>query len=367
MKLENYEMHLPSYSIGTDVYDHIAAICTPCGKTALIVGGNKSRAAAESAIRSAAEEAGITVTGSLLYGENCTYKTVEALQAQPLYQECDMLFAVGGGKAIDTCKCAALSDNKPIFTFPTIASNCAATTSVSIMYNEDGSFLKPHFFTRPADHAFINTRIIAEAPARYMWAGIGDTYAKYYEAAVSTRGDDLLHYTAMGLAVSTLCADPVLRFGKAALDANRAGLPDRALEEVVLAICVTTGLASIFLTRDFTPDYNSGLGHSVFYALTKYPVIEEKHLHGEVVGFGILFLLLCDGQEDEFQKIYAFNKSIGLPVCLSDIDITPEQWDETIDRIPATKDIQHYPYAVTRPMLEAANAHLEALRQATAE
>jgi glycerol dehydrogenase-like iron-containing ADH family enzyme len=362
MKLENYEMHLPSYSIGTEVYDHIKTICTPYGKTALIVGGNKARAAAEPAIRQAAQEAGITITGSLLYGQSCTYKTVESLQANPLYQECDMVFAVGGGKAVDTCKCAALSDDKPIFTFPTIASNCASTTSVSIMYNEDGSFLKPHFFTRPANHAFINTRIIAESPERYMWAGIGDTYAKYYEAAVSTRGDDLPHYTAMGLTVSSLCADPVLRFGKEALDLNKAGKTGRALEEVVLAICVTTGLASIFLTRDFTPDYNSGLGHSVFYALTKYPVIEEKHLHGEVVGFGILFLLLVDGQEEEFQKIYAFNKSIGLPVCMDDIDITFDQWDETIDRIPFTKDIQHYPYEVTRPMLEAAYARLESMK-----
>ena len=60
------------------------------------------------------------------------------------------------------------------------------------------------------------------------------------------------------------------------------------MEQVVLAIVVTTGIASIFLTKDFTPDYNSGLAHAIFYALTSYPVIEEKHLHGEVVGFGVL-------------------------------------------------------------------------------
>ena len=57
---------------------------------------------------------------------------------------------------------------------------------------------------------------------------------------------------------------------------------------MVLAIVVTTGIASIFLTKDFTPDYNSGLAHAIFYALTKYPVIEQRHLHGEVVGFGVL-------------------------------------------------------------------------------
>ena len=59
------------------------------------------------------------------------------------------------------------------------------------MYNDDGTFLKPHFFIRPAMHAFIDTEIIAKAPERYMWAGIGDTYAKYYEAMISSRDERL--------------------------------------------------------------------------------------------------------------------------------------------------------------------------------
>ncbi len=46
-----------------------------------------------------------------------------------------MVFGVGGGKALDTAKCLCITDDKPVFTFPTIASNCAACTSVSIIYN----------------------------------------------------------------------------------------------------------------------------------------------------------------------------------------------------------------------------------------
>jgi glycerol dehydrogenase len=61
----------------------------------------------------------------------------------------DMIFAVGGGKAIDTCKCLGDKTGLPVFTFPTIASNCACCTSVAIMYKEDGSFLEPYFFLRP--------------------------------------------------------------------------------------------------------------------------------------------------------------------------------------------------------------------------
>ena len=270
-----------------------------------------------------------------------------------------MVFGVGGGKALDTVKCLCIPDDKPVFSFPTIASNCAATTSVSILYNEDGTFLKPHFFIRPVMHAFIDTQIIAQAPSQYMWAGIGDTYAKYYEALISSRDERLEHFTAVGVAVSQMCRDPLLLYSAQALEDHKQGLCTYAVEQVVLAIVVTTGIASIFLTKDYTPDYNSGLAHAIFYALTAYPVIEERHLHGEVVAFGILIALLVDGQKEEFEKIYELNKSIGLPTRLSDIEITPAQWEECLDRIPTMSDVAHYPYKVTRPMLEDAMKTLE--------
>ena len=270
-----------------------------------------------------------------------------------------MVFGVGGGKALDTVKCLCITDDKPVFTFPTIASNCAACTSVSIMYNEDGTFLKPNFFIRPAMHAFIDTEIIAKAPAQYMWAGIGDTYAKYYEATISSRGERLEHFTSLGVALSVMCRNPLLEYGAKALEDHKKGLCTYDVEQVVLAIVVTTGIASIFLTKDFTPDYNSGLAHAIFYALTSYPVIEEKHLHGEVVGFGVLFALLVDEQYEEFEKIYCLNKKLQLPTSLSQIEITEEQWAESINRIPEMSDIRHYPYKVTPEMLTRAMQQLK--------
>ena len=105
-----------------------------------------------------------------------------------------------------------------------------------------------------------------------------------------------------------MCRNPLLEYGAKALEDHKKGLCTYDVEQVVLAIVVTTGIASIFLTKDFTPDYNSGLAHAIFYALTSYPVIEEKHLHGEVVGFGVLFALLVDQQYEEFEKIYTLNK-----------------------------------------------------------
>ena len=335
MKLENYEVHLPNYSIGETIYDKIGPVCESYGKTILGIGGEKALAAAYDKIKAAVDETNLVIIGKEIFGKDCTYQTVERLRSMKLYQLADMVFGVGGGKALDTVKCLCITDDKPVFTFPTIASNCAACTSVSIMYNEDGTFLKPHFFIRPAMHAFIDTEIIAKAPYQYLWAGIGDTYAKYYEATISSRNERLEHFTSLGVALSQMCRNPLLAYGPKAFVDHKQKLCTYDVEQVILAIVVTTGIASIFLTKDFTPDYNSGLAHAVLLAL------------------------LVDGQEEEFEKVYELNRSIDLPVSLEQIEISEGQWKESLTRIPEMSDVKHYPYRVTPEMLDAAMTKLK--------
>ena len=78
-----------------------------------------------------------------------------------------------------------------------------------------------------------------------------------------------------------------------------------------------------------------------------------------MVGFGVLLALLVDRQEDEFEKIYRLNRAIGLPTSLEDIEISEEQWEECMERIPDMSDVAHYPYKVTRKMLEEAMKRLK--------
>ena len=82
----------------------------------------------------------------------------------PAVIKADMIFAIGGGKSTDTGKCLGVKINKPVFSFPTIASNCSACTSVSIMYYPDGRFKEPFFYPAPPVHAFINTEITVNSP-----------------------------------------------------------------------------------------------------------------------------------------------------------------------------------------------------------
>lgn len=357
--MENYSMYFPSYSIGRKVYDKIYEICCPYGKKIVCIGGKKALQAAEHDIREAIKDTDLSITGVLWYGGEASYENVEVLKNKIEVTQADMIFAIGGGKALDTGKALGEQLGMPVFTFPTIASNCASTTAVAIMYETSGVFKEPYFTEKPPVHAFIHTEILANAPKQYMWAGMGDTYAKFYEASVSSRNDELPHYLELGVNVSQMCVEPVLKYGEKALGDNEAGKVSKELEQVVLAIVVSTGLASNLLTKEHTVHYNSGLAHAVFYSLTAFPQIEERHLHGEVVGYGVLILLLCDGQEEEFKKVYEFHKKTNLPTKLSQIEITKAEFESILTNIRNRSDIAHYPYVVTEEMIREAYERLE--------
>ena len=55
--MENYDLFLPSYCIGNDVYGKIKDICLEYGEKAVVIGGHKGMNAAKDKLIKAAEEA----------------------------------------------------------------------------------------------------------------------------------------------------------------------------------------------------------------------------------------------------------------------------------------------------------------------
>ena len=138
--MENYSILIPSYTVGPKAYEKIYDYCHVYGKKAIVIGGARAMAAAKAKLVQALEGTGMTITGFLCFGKECTHEAARRLAEKPQVQEADILFAVGGGKAVDTVKLISLVLEKPYAAFPTIASNCAACSSVSIVEHEDGSF-----------------------------------------------------------------------------------------------------------------------------------------------------------------------------------------------------------------------------------
>ena len=336
----------PGYTVGPDAYDDIGAVCSAYGTKVAVIGGRWALAAARDAILKTVEHTPLEVIGVFWYGGEASRENMERLR--PQVEQADMLFAVGGGKAIDTCKVLAHETGRPFFTFPTIASTCASCTSLGIVYHPDGSLREYSFSKIPPNHIFINTQIIADAPDIYLWAGMGDTMAKHYECTISSRNDTPAHSDAMGIALSSLCAEPIVRWGRQALEDCRAHKITPELTEVILGIIISTGFVSNFVQVDYT----TGLAHAIYNGFTVLPGTEaHHHLHGEVVSYGILVMLTIDRQSAEREKLYRFSRSIGLPTCLADLHARPEDLGAVTAKALSGIDVRVYPYPVTEQMI----------------
>lgn len=344
---------LPSYTIGTDAYEAVPEVCGYFGKTAVIIGGNKSRATAEPLLAEACRGK-LELTGSFLYGDDATYENAEALTRLKEVQEADMIFAVGGGRAVDTVKKTAGDMNKPVFTFPTLASNCAPVTAVGAYYYPNHAFRSVWYRNRPAFHTFINTQIIAEAPVEYVWAGIGDALSKQYEVEFSSRDDELTYARSLGVQLAKNCSAGLLKYGKEALKSVKRKKVGPALDYVTQNIIFSTGIISNFVPED----YNSSLAHALYNSHTGTPH-EGTHLHGAVVVWGVLVLLTMDGQTEERDNLYQFCKDTGLPHKLSDIGLKDAAL--LVKNAVSKPDLKKVPYPVTEEKILNAIEALEKL------
>jgi len=361
-------VYLSNYSVGESSYEEIDQICSPYGKNVVLIVGDHGYGQSKPDLDEALKKSSLLVEKPVYFGGECTFENVEKLKKEPAVKNADMIFAIGGGRVLDTGKCLGEQIKKPVFSFPTIASNCAACTSVSIMYQPNGNFLMPEFLKEPPKHAFINTKILVEAPVKYLWAGLGDTYAKYYEASISSRGEVLNQSLTLGVHISRQCADGVIKHGLGALAANEVKIANEDFEQTIMTIIVTTALVSILVTLDHSPDYNSGLAHAIYYTLTSMPDFEEeKYLHGEIVAFGVLILLLVDQQKEEFNRVYQFNCASKLPHSLADLDLNAAIMEPYLETITETADIRHNPYVITQVMLKAAFHELEIINKTKKE
>ena len=344
--MNHYNVCLPNYSIGTDCYKEIGYYARYYGKKAVVIGGKTAMSKAKSALLEGIADTDIEVLDFIWYGGDSTYENGNALIANEIVQKADIIFGVGGGRACDTCKYVANEMDKPLFAFPTVGSNCASVTAICVMYHADGSF-RDYYYPKLAEHTFINTEIIADSPYELLWAGIGDALSKECEAVFSSKDDDLSHTPLMGVQLSKICTEPLLIYGKEALQACKEKKVTKALEQVVLDIIVSTGLVSNMATQMPNYYYNSSLAHCVYYGSTVTRG-GHKHLHGEIVALGVLCLLTYDGKLDERDRIMQFNREIGLPICFDDIGIKEDEFDAMVEKAMTSTEWKFRPKDVTR-------------------
>ncbi|MFC2768707.1 iron-containing alcohol dehydrogenase family protein [Mitsuokella sp. oral taxon 131] len=352
---KRYTVSFPNYTIGEEAYDKIREICPRYGKTVVVIGGREGVEAAQEKMVKAVEGVGLEFTGFIHASGQTTRKAIARIANDSAVAEADMIFAVGGGKVIDTAKAVAHTVNKPYFTFPTVAGSCAASASIATVYEPDGRFREYLYSIVPPVHVFICTRILVHAPVEVLRRGIGDTMAKFYEAQIASRGKTLCHRDGMGIALSKMCAEPLYAYGAQALEDNRQHRASLAFEETVLAVIITSGLVSNLAA----PEYNGHIAHALFVELGNLSAREQCRQHGGLVAYGILLLLLCDGQVEEFERFFRFCRRIGLPTCRKDIGAGEDDIHRVFQATEKKQDVRIMPYKITQSVLLDAARKLE--------
>ncbi|OQA09816.1 MAG: Cyclic pyranopterin monophosphate synthase accessory protein 2 [Firmicutes bacterium ADurb.Bin373] len=128
------------------------------------------------------------------FNRECCDREIERLAN--LGQECQAQFvvAVGGGKTIDTGKIVADRLGVSVAVVPTIASTDAPCSACAVVYSEEGVVVRVEYQKKNPDLVLVDSEIIANAPERFLIAGMGDALATARVAAIlaAKRTSDLI-------------------------------------------------------------------------------------------------------------------------------------------------------------------------------
>jgi glycerol dehydrogenase len=285
------------------------------------------------------------------FGGECTLAEIERVKSAALDCRARTIIGAGGGKVLDTARAAAADLGLPVVNCPTVASSDAPCSALSVIYNEDGVFQEYRFYRKNPDLVLVDTQVIAQAPPRLLAAGMGDALATWYEArtcvAASVRNMRGGGSTASALALAELCYRILLADGPAALQAVSTQVVTPALERLVEANTLLSGLGF----------ESSGLAaaHAVHNGLT---AAHETHpfFHGEKVAFGLLVQLVLEGSPyTTLDEVMRFSSQVGLPITLADIglhDLPRDRLEPIARRTTAPGEtIHNEPFEVTPEMV----------------
>ncbi|MFZ4733121.1 MAG: glycerol dehydrogenase [Pirellulales bacterium] len=298
------------------------------------------------------------------FGGECTAAEIESLAAEARDLGARVIVGAGGGKCLDAARAAAAALGLPFVSCPTVASTDAPTSALSVVYTPAGVAESYRIHGRNPDLVLVDSGVIVRAPVRYLVAGMGDALSTWYEGrAAAAAGRPNMRggaATEGALALARVCRDTVLADGAAALADARAGRVTPAVERIIEANTLLSGLGF----------ESAGLAaaHAVHNGLTVLPGTHAA-LHGEKVAFGTLVQLVLDGApEEEFAVLVRFCRTVGLPVTLAELGL-PAATGADIDAI-ATRAVQpgETIHNLPRPVTAAivAEAIRETLRRVAA-
>ncbi|GAA1993412.1 glycerol dehydrogenase [Catenulispora subtropica] len=285
------------------------------------------------------------------FGGECSRAEIARIREAAQGAGAAVVVGAGGGKALDAARAAADELGLSFVSCPTAASNDAPCSALSVIYSEAGEFEAYQLVARNPALVLVDSSAVVRAPARLFSAGMGDALATWYEARTCVAG----HVknmrggasTRSAAALAELCHRTLLADGPAALSAVRHQLLTPAVERLIEANTLLSGLGF----------ESSGLAaaHAVHNGLTAAP---QTHgfLHGEKVAFGVLTQLVLEGApSEEIAQVLEFCTAVGLPVTLGGLGLAGI--DRALVRTIAERTVapgetvHNEPFVVDAPMV----------------
>lgn len=315
------------YISGKDTIKQAGQYIKEYSRKPLIIGSEKSLDAAYEELKKSLEANGIASDNTDVFKGFPSENKFKFYLDRIDETGADAIIALGGGRVLDTAKAVADLADIPVITVPTIAATCAAWAGLTIQYDDEGSFVKARPLKKSPELVIADTRIIFSAPARYLFAGVVDTFAKYYEIRPTVE-----HYkNSLNLDIafysSRLAYEKLKKNVFKAIKDAENGIFEQHAKDVVDAIIYLAGFAGSFQSED---GYIS-FAHPFYHISARFPNTRHK-LHGEKVAYGILAQLFLEKKElSEITDVVNTFDEYKNAFTLSDIGFDRENTDELKD------------------------------------